>query len=434
VTTDPNEVDAWLDEFAPEVDLPLTPRAARPGEPVAPSQAMSIPDDSSGLTPTAAVNADYDRPGYDAGGFHSVDDAAADDLIAGMGDVVSRSADELGVAPDDVPTAVIIEEQALGASAGQITGPSLQPPESSASLPNDPSGFPVAAVPVAAQQPGVTQPIVQQPTEVPLAPNAAVQSVAVQQLSHPVAPVEQAVFSAPASQPTPAGAWAGNDDFSDEQFDQATGGVPAVQDEEEFSAGLESSIPKASSGGGGLGFLLEWLPILIGAAIVAALVRTFVFQAFYIPSGSMTPTLKEQDRVLVNKLSYDFNDVGWGDIVVFKRPENAPGDVPDLIKRVMALPGQRIEVFNGDVYVDNQRVQETYVLQQGKTQRLRGDAIPGCGDATPDACTVPEGYVFVMGDNRNGSTDSRSFGPVPIEDIVGRAVVRVWPLESVSVF
>lgn len=219
-----------------------------------------------------------------------------------------------------------------------------------------------------------------------------------------------------------------------EDFERATGGVPVVNADGQDPDGLEGEWSEDESGSR-FDVIFEWAPILIGAVIVAALVRTFVFQAFYIPSPSMTPTLEIDDRVLVNKLSYDFNDVGWGDIVVFKRPANLPGDVEDLIKRVMALPGDRIEFFNGDVYVNNIRVQETYVAVQGVTDSLTGsESIPGCVDATSSACTVPEGFVFVLGDNRNGSQDSRVFGPVPIDDIVGRAMVRVWPLTELSLF
>lgn len=219
-----------------------------------------------------------------------------------------------------------------------------------------------------------------------------------------------------------------------EDFERATGGVPVVDGD--AGVGLEGEWsddePKSR-----FSLFFEWAPILIGAVIVAALVRTFVFQAFYIPSGSMIPTLNEDDRVLVNKLSYDFNDIGWGDIVVFKRPANQPGEVPDLIKRVMALPGDRIEFFNGDVYVNNVRVSETYLNTQGATNPLLtspGSSIPGCIDATNSACTVPEGFVFVMGDNRGASTDSRRFGPIPTDDIVGRAMVRVWPLGEIALF
>lgn len=180
-------------------------------------------------------------------------------------------------------------------------------------------------------------------------------------------------------------------------------------------------------------FVLEWLPILLGAAIVALLVRAFIFQAYFIPSGSMIPTLAKNDRVLVNKLSYDFHDVNRGDVVVFGRPANEdPTGIPDLIKRIIALPGETVQLRNGDVYVDGALVRESYLVEQVSTRPLRNDAIPGCIDADPINCTVPEGYVFVMGDNRAGSRDSREFGPIPIDSIVGRSFVKVWPLTNLG--
>lgn len=177
--------------------------------------------------------------------------------------------------------------------------------------------------------------------------------------------------------------------------------------------------------------LLEWVPLLIGAFIVAMVVRMFVFQAYYIPSGSMIPTLEVRDRVLVNKLSYNFHDVNRGDIMVFKRPEGTDGTVDDLIKRVIGLPGETLNFRNGNVYVDGQLVEESYLQEQDSTFPIAG--IPGCVPAgTSSECTVPEGHVFVLGDNRRGSTDGRVFGPIPTDTIVGRAFVKVWPLGEIG--
>jgi len=225
--------------------------------------------------------------------------------------------------------------------------------------------------------------------------------------------------------------WDNADDISEETWRTATGGHEALGPETE----QRRNFAAADEDEGASNLLLEWIPILLGAIVVAALVRTFVFQAFFIPSESMVHTLEVGDRVLVNKLSYDFNDVGWGDLVVFKRPDNASsGGIEDLIKRVMALPGDRIQFHNGDVFVNNVRVQETYLREQGVTFPRLGVEIPHCLDPTLDACTVPEGRVFMMGDNRRESTDSRIFGPVEIDSIVGRAFVRVWPVTEVGSF
>ncbi len=166
--------------------------------------------------------------------------------------------------------------------------------------------------------------------------------------------------------------------------------------------------------------VLEWVLILLGAVAVAFVIKTFLFQAFYIPSVSMDPTLKVRDRVIVNKLSYDFHDVHRGDIIVFKSP---PGEesstVKDLIKRVVALPGETVEARDGHVLIDGQPLNEPY-LHDGVTT----------GQMEPHK--VPPGHVWVMGDNRPNSKDSRYFGAIDDDLIVGRAFVRVWPIAKLS--
>src|SRR3546814_175388 len=140
-------------------------------------------------------------------------------------------------------------------------------------------------------------------------------------------------------------------------------------------------------------------------------------QAFYIPSESMEPTLDVGDRVLVNKLSYDLHDINRGDIVVFELPEDqvGPDGIKDLIKRVIGLPGEVIETRDGVVYIDDRRLEEPYLPEGGPT----GPPIP--------RQTIPEGYVYVLGDNRDNSADSRARGPIPIDTVVGRAFILVWP-------
>lgn len=176
--------------------------------------------------------------------------------------------------------------------------------------------------------------------------------------------------------------------------------------------------------------LREWLPLLVVAFVFAMVIRTFVMETYSIPSGSMLPTLEVKDRVLVNKLSYNAHDVNRGDVVVFDRPANTPGRFDVLIKRVMGLPGETIQISNGDLYIDGQLVQESYILEPQSTQPLSG--IPNCTVGTAVSCIIPDDMVFVMGDNRLGSTDSRLFGPIPIDSIVGRAFVKVWPLDDLE--
>ncbi len=180
---------------------------------------------------------------------------------------------------------------------------------------------------------------------------------------------------------------------------------------------------------------IEWI-VLIGAALlIAFLIKSFLFQAFYIPSGSMEPTLEIGDRVLVNKLSYDFGDPSRGDIVVFEAPPSAQsGDIEDLVKRVIGLPGDTITYRDGHVVVNGKRLREPYLPAGTPTAELNQPVPPGCG-APPDdepGCVVPEGKVFVLGDNRTASKDGRVFGPIDEDTIVGRVFVRIWPLDSIG--
>lgn len=163
---------------------------------------------------------------------------------------------------------------------------------------------------------------------------------------------------------------------------------------------------------------IEWLLVIVGAVVVALLVKTFVVQAFSIPSPSMTPTLQNGDRVLVNKLSYDAHDLNRGDVIVFERPPSlaaAPGEPEDLIKRVIGLPGETIVAREGVVYVDDRALVEPY-LEEG-TLTFDID--------TP--LTVPDGQVLVLGDNRSNSTDGRAFGTIDADTVIGRAFMVMWP-------
>ncbi len=173
--------------------------------------------------------------------------------------------------------------------------------------------------------------------------------------------------------------------------------------------------------GGSARAIAEWVIILVAALTVAIVVKTFLIQAFYIPSGSMEPTLKPGDRVLVNKLSYDLHSIHRGDIVVFKRPPSEADDptIKDLIKRVIGLPGDQIEGRDGLVYINGQLLKEPYLPAGTVTTSL-------------PLMTVPAGQYFVMGDNRGNSKDSRFIGPIAGHLIVGRAFVRVWPLSGLG--
>ncbi len=190
--------------------------------------------------------------------------------------------------------------------------------------------------------------------------------------------------------------------------------------------GEDDDAPAAATASSRLRSTVEWVAVIVGALVVALVVKTFLFQAFYIPSASMEPTLEKGDRVLVNKLSYDLHDVHRGDIIVFElEPDQVgPDGIKDLIKRVVGLPGDVIESRDGVVYVNDRALAEPY-LADGT---ITGDPEDGQNPAI-ERQTVPDGHVFVLGDNRSNSADSRYpyRGPIPIDSIVGRAFVLVWP-------
>jgi signal peptidase I len=142
---------------------------------------------------------------------------------------------------------------------------------------------------------------------------------------------------------------------------------------------------------------------------IAFLVVNALIGRFRIEQVSMQPNLHEGEYVIVDKISYLFRQPARGEIVVLKRASEA-----DLIKRVIGLPGETIQVSNGQIQINGQPIPEPYL----KDPRINQDTAP---------LTVPADRVFVMGDNRNNSSDSRSFGPVPITDIVGRAWIIYWP-------
>jgi signal peptidase I len=181
-------------------------------------------------------------------------------------------------------------------------------------------------------------------------------------------------------------------------------------------------------------------PFLILVALaVAILVKTFVIQAFYIPSESMVPTLEVGDRVFVSKFMFDGGDIARGDVIVFENPNAA--ELPDrsgissvlhwlgegigiaqpenedFIKRVIALPGETIEIRHDVVYINGKPLDEPYLTQAAK-------------DSTGEypLHTVPDDALFVMGDNRGNSADSRyGLGFVPLEKVIGKAFVVIWP-------
>jgi signal peptidase I len=170
-------------------------------------------------------------------------------------------------------------------------------------------------------------------------------------------------------------------------------------------------------------WVLEWSLVLLVAVGVALGVRAFVVQTYFIPSASMEPTLAIGDRILVDKLSYRLHGVGRFDIVVFAKPAKEVADptVKDLVKRVIGLPGDVVSSSDGQVYINGRVLPEPFLPP---------------GTVTTDIATqkIPPDEYFVMGDNRGDSQDSRFFGPIPRSLIVGRVVLRIWPLSRFHLF
>jgi signal peptidase I len=153
----------------------------------------------------------------------------------------------------------------------------------------------------------------------------------------------------------------------------------------------------------------DWLKVIIIALILAVVLRGFMLEPTYVQGPSMLTTMKTGDRIIINKLIYRFTTPARGEIIVFHTPEE------DLIKRVIALPGETIEAKNGRVYVNGKILSEPYLSPTTQTSNI-------------PQTKVPAGHLFVMGDNRANSMDSRELGPIALDQIVGRAELIYWPI------
>lgn len=196
------------------------------------------------------------------------------------------------------------------------------------------------------------------------------------------------------------------------------------------------------------GFLAELPVLLLVAFVLALLLRSFLVQAFFIPSESMVPTLEIGDRVLVNRLAFRLGEPERGEIVVFADRAGAernnanplagglrslaaglglaPPSEQDFIKRVIGLPGETIEIDDGVVFIDGEPLPESATAEGGYLSTLDRSSM--------DPIRIPEGEYFVMGDNRPRSSDSRSLlGTIDRDQLIGRAFVLVWPFDRARV-
>jgi signal peptidase I len=165
--------------------------------------------------------------------------------------------------------------------------------------------------------------------------------------------------------------------------------------------------------------LIAWLKTLASAAVYATLIVTFGFQVARVDGQSMAPTLSDQDRLIVNKLAYRIGDPHVGDVVMFYYP-NDPSKT--FVKRVIAEEGDQVRIVAGKVYRNDTLMDDSFVPPDLRSHEDWGPQV------------IPEGYYFVMGDNRNNSSDSRIWGFVPKKYITGRVQLRWWPPRHVLMF
>jgi signal peptidase I len=208
--------------------------------------------------------------------------------------------------------------------------------------------------------------------------------------------------------------------------------VPADPTDAESPA-ADSGAPTSPKPHSATRLILEWAAIVAVAVLAAILLRAFVVQPFKIPSGSMEPTLKDHDRLLVAKLSYHFHSVHRGDIVVFKKPaDDTTADITDLVKRVIGLPGETISARDGQVYIDGRYLAQPWLPKVDQAVTVFPSSIAGCLPSPPGSCRIPAGEYVMLGDNRTDSSDSRVFGPVRGSLFIGRAFILVWPLSRIG--
>jgi signal peptidase I len=193
-----------------------------------------------------------------------------------------------------------------------------------------------------------------------------------------------------------------------------------------MSSEQPQSLPSASKGAQ---IIREWVTVLVVALVIAITVRTLILQQFYRSGPSMEATMFQDNRVLVNKLSYRLHDIRRGDVVVFDRV-TVDGEIvqhDDLIKRVIALSGEKISIKDCKVFINGELLSESYLNEFDLAQTVLEDR---CRVPVMEEMTIPENQLFVMGDNRPQSFDSRMFGPIEQALVVGRAFVIIWPLDA----
>jgi signal peptidase I len=181
--------------------------------------------------------------------------------------------------------------------------------------------------------------------------------------------------------------------------------------------------------------LTEWIKALAIAGILVFVIRWFLVSPFIVDGESMEPNFWNRERIIVNKIMYDIREPKRGEIIVFHVPDQGR----DFIKRVIGVPGDTVKVEGDNVYINGKQIEETYLKEAYEKAHAAGELYnKDDGDRSnfpnssyPDG-VVPEGMVFVMGDNRSNSEDSRRIGYIPMDRIVGRADLIFWPIKDFS--
>lgn len=181
--------------------------------------------------------------------------------------------------------------------------------------------------------------------------------------------------------------------------------------------------------------LMEWIKAIVIATVLVVVIRMFVFAPFIVEGSSMEPNFESGERLIVNKIIYSIRQPKPGEVLVFHVPE----ENRDFIKRVIATPGDQVRVDGDHIYVNDTLIEEDYIraaeeaaAQAGHTYNGTGDPMYNFPNDRISDGTVPEGTVFVMGDNRSNSKDSRMIGYISDKEIVGRADVIFWPLNKIK--
>ena len=180
--------------------------------------------------------------------------------------------------------------------------------------------------------------------------------------------------------------------------------------------------------------IVEWIKAIVFAVVLVFLIKTFLFTPFLVVGESMEPNFEDGERVIVNVFKYRFSEPEFGDVVVIDIPE----EDRRFIKRIIGVPGDKVQLIGDQLYVNDQLVNEPYLADAITNSMASGETYNGVGDwynfpnSRVQENIVPEGYYFVLGDNRSDSTDSRAIGFRSEEDIIGRVDVIMWPFNKIS--